>query len=248
METQAAHGYGTIVRPSARGLERKFQRSGKELKTRKKLLVRPRPGFTVTDENMAAIKDQVLVNEIEYLVLDPLYKIQTQGTGLNDDKAIAHVTTNLDRLTEETGCQIILIHHNNKSKTAAGGHKIMGSNLIHGWAPQLWLLQKGEEAIIRGETSYRVSVSPDFRSMAREWKEKNLLYSGWRWTEEGQYLPGEKKVRGRKADPKKQMFLERMATGEYDGMAQKDIADDLGLNQGTVSRWMKYVSEEPDKL
>jgi len=248
METLARQGYGSIVQPSAKGAERKFQRSGKELQTRKKLLVRPRPGFTVTEENVEAIKDQIVQNEIEYLVLDPLYKIQTEGSGLNDDKAIAHVTTSLDRLTEETGCQIILIHHNNKSKSASGGHKIMGSNLIHGWAPQLWLLQKGEEAVIKGQTSYRVSVSPDFRSMAREWKEKNLLYTDWQWIEEGHYLPGDEKKRGRKMNPQKTQFLQDWTAGKLGGVSTRQLAKQYNVSVGTISGWKKECAQEPEEL
>jgi hypothetical protein len=251
METLARQGYGHIVQPSATSKERKFQRTSKQLETRKKLLVRPRVGWTVTEENIAALKDQIVGNEIEYLILDPLYKIQTEGSGLNDDKAIAHVTVNLDRLTEETGCQIILIHHNNKSKSAHGGHRIMGSNLIHGWAPQLWLLEKGEELVLRGQTAHRVSVTPDFRSMGREWKEKNLLYVDWAWREEGQYLPGEKKIAGRKINPDQAQFIDDWNAGRLKGLSVRAIAERYEVGKSTVSNWKKSIRPapvDPDEL
>lgn len=212
-------------------------------------LVRTRSGFKVDEDALADLKDVVLREGIKWIFLDPLYKIQTQGTGLNDDKAIAHITTSLDALAEETHSNIVLIHHNNKSKGAAGGHKIMGSNLIHGWAPQLWQLQRDDDLLIKGSTVRKVTVRPDFRSLAPHWSEKTMLYEDWAtWKEAGSRLPGERRKSGRPQSPLQQDFGDRYINGEFEGMSQAAIAAELGVAQKSVSNWIKTIGDEPDTL
>ncbi len=178
-----------------------------------------RRGFAVEDEHLQWLGEQIVAEDVKWVFIDPLYKITPPGMSLNGDQTISLMTRKLDALSEQTGCNIIVVHHQNKDKSAKGGGKVMGSNLIWGWAGQTMWVDRGVEveAYREGErqTIHRISVEHDFRSMAPLRSHTHLEYQGdAKWSE----LPREQFIKGgRPASAGKAEALDQMRRQDSEG-------------------------------
>jgi hypothetical protein len=206
-----------------------------------------RRGWTVEDENLDWLAHRIVEEEAQWVIIDPFYKVTPPGMSLNSDETISLMTRKLDMLSEQTNCNIVMVHHQNKDKAAKGGSKVMGSNLIWGWAGQTMWLDRGAEVdtVREGErqTLHRVSVEHDFRSMAPLRSHTHLEYSGDAlWTE----IPRELAIKGgRPPSLDKAEGVERIkaleATGQ-DAMHDKafvaEMAKDFDRTPRSIRNWI----------
>jgi hypothetical protein len=134
----------------------------------------PRRGWKAEVDDLNWLVETIERIGAEWVFIDPLYKITPSGMTLNNDETISRVTYALDRVSEATGANILVVHHTNKSKGATGGEKVMGSNLIWGWAGQTMWVDRGTELESYEhldedgdfKTIHRIKVEHDFRSIA----------------------------------------------------------------------------------
>ncbi len=141
-----------------------------------------RRGWAVEDDALQWLGQKIIDEGVRWVFIDPLYKITPPGMSLNNDETISLMTRKLDGLSEQTGANIIVVHHQNKDKSAKGGGRVMGSNLIWGWAGQTLWVDRGQEVetVRNGERQviHRIIVEHDFRSMAPLRSHTYLEYFG----------------------------------------------------------------------
>lgn len=216
----------------------------------------PRRGWTVEDDNLAWLKDKILDEGIQWVFIDPLYKITPAGMTLNSDETISLMTRKLDALSEETGANILIVHHQNKSKGSEGGHRVMGSNLIWGWAGQTLWVDRGtaispvseiEDSEGNIQSQHRIKVEHDFRSMAPPRNHTWLEYSGKATWNELTAPPNTEdwSPKGPPPSDGKAEFLAlyRSTDGELDE-TQAHYAKRFGVSTRTIRTWKEAAANE----
>ena len=198
----------------------------------------PRRGWKVEVEDLNWLTETIERIGAEWVFIDPLYKITPPGMTLNSDETISKMTYAMDRISEATGANIMIVHHTNKSKGAQGGERIMGSNLIWGWAGQTMFVDRGAELEsyreIEGdegpETRHRITVAHDFRSMAPVRPTTWLEYSG-----DAVWAEMNKGPVGRPPAPGKVGAIARMlADPDFDTAT---YAKEFGVTPRTIRNW-----------
>jgi len=85
-----------------------------------------------------AIKDAVVLNKIDILVIDPLISFHSEDENSNDQ--MRRLLDKASLLTEEIGVTPLLIHHHGKFATDSGAGGGRGASAIGDWSPNTWEL------------------------------------------------------------------------------------------------------------
>ncbi|WP_428569962.1 MAG: AAA family ATPase [Solidesulfovibrio sp. DCME] len=85
-----------------------------------------------------AIKDAVVLNKIDILVIDPLISFHSEDENSNDQ--MRRLLDKVSLLTEEIGVTPLLIHHHGKFATDSGAGGGRGASAIGDWSPNTWEL------------------------------------------------------------------------------------------------------------
>ncbi len=210
----------------------------------------PRRGWKTEVDDLNWLVETIERLDAEWVFIDPLYKITPSGMTLNSDETISTMTYAFDRVSEATGANIMIVHHTNKSKGAVGGEKVMGSNLIWGWAGQTLWVDRGAELESYREvededgprTYHRIKVEHDFRSMAPIRPFTWLEYSGdAHWSE-----MNEKPV-GRPESPSKTTAINRMIA-EGPELIIAEYAKEFGVTPRTIRNWKAEAFSPVEEL
>ena len=212
----------------------------------------PRRGWKVEKDDLNWLVETIERIDAEWVFIDPLYKIIPGGMTLNSDETIGTITYALDRLSEATGVNIMIVHHTNKSKGAVGGEKVMGSNLLWGWAGQTMWVDRGAEVENYREVDddtgdprmiHRIKVEHDFRSIAPIRPHTWVEYLGdatW------QTMKGDPV--GAPAAPGKEQALALIASAGIEGVDVQAIAKEYGVTPRTVRNWKNEATNKPEEL
>ncbi len=209
----------------------------------------PRRGWKVEAEDLNWLVERIEHLGAEWVFIDPLYKITPPGMTLNNDETISKMTYAMDRVSEATGANIIIVHHTNKSKGATGGEKVMGSNLIWGWAGQTMWVDRGAELDNYREeededgprTYHRIKVEHDFRSMAPVRPFTWLEYSG-----DAQWSEMNKSPVGRPAASGKVAAMNRML--EDPDFDTASYAKEFEVTPRTIRNWKAEAFSKVEDL
>lgn len=196
-------------------------------------LMSVRAGWQATADGgqMDEVIDLIKEYEIDYVFIDPLYKVIAGGMTHPDD--IAPTLRNLSRIENETDAVVVLIHHANKS-SSKGGSRILGSQLIWAWgANNIYMEKKGQ-----GGASY-IQVEREFRAAQEPNPVKLVFQPDFLWEiGEVQFDSSGKVLDGRKSHAKDD-YLAKKDTDVFKGMTQKDIANLYGVTTRTLREWNK---------
>lgn len=80
--------------------------------------------------DMEVLKNLLITEEVSLLIIDTM-ALFLREENLNDYGVINNMLSRLRSVARDSGCHIMVIHHQNKS-TEGGALSIMGSNAIHG--------------------------------------------------------------------------------------------------------------------
>ena len=213
----------------------------------------PRRGWKVEKDDMNWLVETVERTKAEWVFIDPLYKIIPGGMTLNSDETIGAITYALDRVSEATGANIMIVHHTNKSKGATGGEKVMGSNLLWGWAGQTMWLERGAEIENYREVDedtgdpkilHRIKVEHDFRSIAPIRPHTWIQYSGNADWKEMQGDPV-----GRPAKAGREEAIDSMMTlGSPTMVDVAAFAKEYQVTPQSIRNWMRAAFDKLEEL
>ena len=126
----------------------------------------PPPIYFVDDninmEHIYRLVNDIRELEIKLLIIDPMYLLFGNGD-INRHQDIVERLETLTRLSKETGCAIMLIHHSRKLERGAKiqTSDMYGSAFIEGWYESMILLQRKTNNSSRLTTYFRNHKSGD---------------------------------------------------------------------------------------
>ena len=126
----------------------------------------PPPIYFVDDninmEHIYRLVNDIRELEIKLLIIDPMYLLFGNGD-INRHQDIVERLETLTRLSKETGCAIMLIHHSRKLERRAKiqTSDMYGSAFIEGWYESMILLQRKTNNSSRLTTYFRNHKSGD---------------------------------------------------------------------------------------
>ena len=212
----------------------------------------PRRGWKIEPDDLNWLVETIERIEAEWVFIDPLYKITPTGMTLNNDETISKMTYALDRVSEATGVTIMIVHHMNKSKGSQGGERVMGSNLIWGWAGQTMWVERGAEIESYREVEddtgdprsiHRIKVEHDFRSIAPVRPHTWIEYHGDAiWTDL------KKDPVGRPASSGKDEAIAKMINMNPGDIDIAEFAKEFNVTPRTVRNWRQDIYNEIKRL
>ena len=126
----------------------------------------PPPIYFVDDninmEHMYKLVNDIRELEVKLLIIDPMYLLFGSGD-INRHQDIVERLEILSRLSKETGCSVMLIHHSRKLERGAKiqTSDMYGSAFIEGWYESMILLQRKTHNSSRLTTYFRNHKSGD---------------------------------------------------------------------------------------
>jgi len=175
---------------------------------------------------------------VQYIFIDPFYKVNPQGKFNNPDDVQPLLNT-LTRMENEVGedTAVVLVHHANKS-VGSGGKRIMGSQLIWAWgANNIYLDKKkrGGKKWIQVEREFRAKEEPDGM-----WLRFN---EGFEWEMDEVEYDVEGKTVNARTSAGKMDFLEwaRQNGQTYQNSTDAALAVTYGVTDRTIRNWKKEL-------
>lgn len=113
-------------------------------------------------EHMYKLVNDIRELEVKLLIIDPMYLLFGSGD-INRHQDIVERLEILSRLSKETGCSVMLIHHSRKLERGAKiqTSDMYGSAFIEGWYESMILLQRKTHNSSRLTTYFRNHKSGD---------------------------------------------------------------------------------------
>lgn len=182
-------------------------------------------------DDLQEVIDFVNTHDIEYVFIDPLYKV-IHGSMTHPDDAGPTMAA-LSKIENETKASVVLIHHANKSNQK-GGSRILGSQLIWAWgANNIYMSKIKENGVskLRVEREFRAAPEPDDIDMRFE--------DDFHWDIHATVYAKDGKALGDRTSDNREQYLRDKAAGLTEGQTQKDLAEHYGVSDKTIRNWNK---------
>lgn len=192
------------------------------------------------EEDRAVLERRVRESGYRYIVLDPLYNLVGAAKISDGGDELRPVLAWLTYLKNEVGVAPIITHHMSDKVGGHGPASLIGTTWVHAWYEAALFTAKAS-----GGTAFTITVDA-LRDvgMVEEHSLQGLGVGSWYYAEGAQ---GQTDVDGRRAPRVARKITNQQRAvelhGEHPDWSQVQIADELGVTERTVRRYLDAEEE-----
>jgi hypothetical protein len=226
----AAKGLGGKIHTSTDGLSVTFPHSIP-------IYLRNRKQFRLDDDkHLLALARQIHKLKIELVIIDP-FQMVLGKVNENHASEVRPILTKLLKIKEVTGVGFNVVHHFGKSTERDGGQRMLGSQVLHGWAESALYIIKPNPYVAR--------VVREFRNFPAYYDPFDIEYLGDNENYEVEVTEEDTKKR-RKTKPNE---FEKFCL-QHEGKGVKVLAKHFGITDKTMRKRVErsaYLDVEKDE-
>jgi len=178
-----------------------------------------------------ALRDWIIRDELKCLALDAFSRAHTASE--NKAEEVNAVLAGVDALRHDTGCAVVLVHHERKSLAGGGSDDDMdalrGSSRFQS-DPTLLVRIKSTSGGLKAIHFAKISEGPQLDDIHVRSSESGFPI----------VVPSPESV----SDGNRQKVLDRVLTTSFPGLSQGDISTSLGLSSSTTKRHLEALVSE----